>query len=540
MPVAFGLALLSGCDGSDSARLTADENSLARIEKQLAARAEGKQPARSTTEAQLERTSARPDGKAVVRVEKPVHDFGTRWGGLTLQHSFAVTNAGNTTLKIVKVRPNRGCALAEAYPKELAPGQSGTFSFTLDTKLLRGSYVKTIQILSNDPDQGELTLTLRGMAREYVDVFPVAALFGIIAGDETKSKVLKITNNTREPLEVTLGTVKPEGKFRFELEEKRPGQEFELRVTTIPPLPRGTPLNATVTLHTNVEARKTVEVRALGRVAERLDVYPKIVTMVKREGTETLHGTVRFTNYGDIPVELLDATVDDLNIAVKITRPTTGKAYTITLQAPASAGIPVTGRTLTLVSDDSEKPLIDVPVRIHRSAGTSSTAGRTAQKTPGKPRRRPALDMMGKEAPAFSLATRDGDPISNVEFSRSRATVLNFFAPDCGFCKRQIPQLEFVRSEFEAEGVRFVNISETMRKVYTNDEVVAVMKSLGVQLELAHDPGNKVGRLFKVVSYPTMFVVGPEGKIEHVNIGAKPNLDETLKTQLEGILRGSS
>ena len=82
MPVAFGLALLSGCDSSDSARLTAVENRLARIEKQLAARAEEKQPARSTTEAQPERTSARQGGKAVVRVEKPVHDFGTTWGGL--------------------------------------------------------------------------------------------------------------------------------------------------------------------------------------------------------------------------------------------------------------------------------------------------------------------------------------------------------------------------------------------------------------------------------------------------------------------------
>lgn len=148
--------------------------------------------------------------------------------------------------------------------------------------------------------------------------------------------------------------------------------------------------------------------------------------------------------------------------------------------------------------------------------------------------------MVGKEAPAFSLATRDGDPISNVEFSRSRATVLNFFAPNCGFCKRQIPKLETVRSEFEAKGVRFVNISETMRKVYTNDEVVAVIKSLGVRLELAHDPGNKVGRLFKAVSYPTMFVVGPDGKIKHVNIGATANIDATLKSQLGGILGGSS
>ena len=46
--------------------------------------------------------------------------------------------------------------------------------------------------------------------------------------------------------------------------------------------------------------------------------------------------------------------------------------------------------------------------------------------------------------------------------------------------------------------------------------------------------------VFKAVSYPTMFVVGPDGKIKHVNIGATANIDATLKSQLGGILGGSS
>ena len=73
--------------------------------------------------------------------------------------------------------------MAGPYPKELAPGQSGTFSFTLDTKLLRGNYAKTVKVLSNDPVKGELTLTLRGFARNYVDVFPASAIFGKIVGE---------------------------------------------------------------------------------------------------------------------------------------------------------------------------------------------------------------------------------------------------------------------------------------------------------------------------------------------------------------------
>ena len=62
------------------------------------------------------------------------------------------------------------------------------------------------------------------------------------------------------------------------------------------------------------------------------------------------------------------------------------------------------------------------------------------------------------------------------------------------------------------------------------------MRSLASNLEVAIDKDNKVGKLFNATSYPTMCVINGKGKIEHVTIGAKANIDEILRTQLEALV----
>jgi len=82
-----------------------------------------------------------------------------------------------------------------------------------------------------------------------------------------------------------------------------------------------------------------------------------------------------------------------------------------------------------------------------------------------------------------------------------------------------------------------VNVSQKMgEKEFSNDEITDVFKGVGSRLELAKDLGNQVGQLYKAVSFPTMVVVNRDGKIEHVNIGAQPDLDKSLKTQLDALI----
>jgi len=170
--------------------------------------------------------------------------------------------------------------------------------------------------------------------------------------------------------------------------------------------------------------------------------------------------------------------------------------------------------------------------RILRDLNTLKNSGarKAATKRPS------ATDFVGKQAPKFSLTTTAGVPVSNEEFAPYPVTVLNFVAPNCGYCARQIPKVNEVRAQYEPAGVRFVNISETMRKKYTTEEAVNVYTQMGSQIEIAIDKDNAVAKLFNATGYPTLCVINDKGKVEHVTIGAKDNIDEILIGQLDALL----
>lgn len=164
----------------------------------------------------------------------------------------------------------------------------------------------------------------------------------------------------------------------------------------------------------------------------------------------------------------------------------------------------------------------------------------TSAPTPSEIARRPALGMIGKTAPEFSLTLGDGRAIATDNLDDHPATVLDFVAANCGFCRRQIPVLETVRPQYEARGVRFAVVGQTMRKEFTREELEGVLQQLGSHAPLAHDPKNDVGKKFRVTSYPTLVVLGKDGRIVDVIIGAKQNLADLLSQRLDGMLATES
>ena len=146
------------------------------------------------------------------------------------------------------------------------------------------------------------------------------------------------------------------------------------------------------------------------------------------------------------------------------------------------------------------------------------------------------MGMIGQPAPQYLLQTVDGTIVSNAELEFHPATVLNFFAPNCPHCKRQIPNVEKIRRRYEPMGVRFINIGEKMRKQFSPDETLGVLAELGANMELAMDPGNLVGQRFKATGFPCLFVIRPDGVIDHVVIGNKADIEEVVASRLESLL----
>lgn len=464
-----------------------------------------------------------------IAVDEAVRDFGTIWSGPLLRHEFVIRNDGKSPLEITKVRPACGCTVAGSYPKTIAPGESGRFPFTIDSSKLRSRFEKPITISSNDPATPDLLLKLAGDCKRYVEVTPPSANFTKVVGAETREQKITLTNNSEQPIQMKLEPLAEGSRFAAELSEKTPGNVYELTVRMNPPYQVGT-WRDQVKVSTNHETFKQFDIPVLAVVPERLELQPAEVTIpaaIAGKPAASSKRVLRFNNYGDRPAKVLEAAAADERLKVTVAEQVPGKAYNIEVEWPAEYAPPEHGTMITLKTDDPDKPTISVPVK----------SARVAINDPQQQEPRGAATMIGKPAPAFTLKTTEGKTVTNADLS-GKVGVLNFFAVNCPHCKKQMPRIESLRTRFEDKGVRFINVCQTMRKAFTDEEVINTVKGINVHAELAIDSGNTVGPLFLATSFPTMVLIGKSGTIEAVNSGNMADLETRLAGQLDALVAG--
>lgn len=471
----------------------------------------------------------------IIQVDSKVVDLGSVWAGDQLHATFRIKNVGGDTLQIKDIEEKCDCTVAGDYPKTLEPGEAGELPFTLDTAKLPRKFERKVIVVTNDPTVPKYELKLRGEVKPLFEISPKSkqVRFVIPPGQFPKPKTFSISNAGPKPLELSIDPSSDYAKFDFQLAETQPGQKFEVRVSPKPPFKPGSKVGS-VKLKTNTSSIKTISLRAVSTVLDRLDVQPKVLAILSgSKKSKAVVRPIRVKNYGKTPARVLEATVDDPDLEVQsIKEEKAGKSYVVYLKIPPKYSPPAKGRTLTIKTDDAQKPTLSVPIR------------RIARR---KPRVRPAELMVGKPAPPFSIKMDDGGSLSNSVLGDA-ITVLNFVALNCPHCKKQMPKVESIRKDYERKGVRFVTVTQTMRKKYFSDEAaLEQLGKLGITSNIVIDPGkdpekpkNTIGPIFKATSYPTMVVLGKSGKIEAVNVGNKKNLEERMTAQLDALLAGKT
>ncbi|MEI6696384.1 MAG: DUF1573 domain-containing protein [Bacteroidota bacterium] len=90
------------------------------------------------------------------------YEFGEVKAGVKIQHDFVFTNNGKTDLVIRKVKSNCECAIVSTDKNLLKPGESSKIRCLFNTEGLEGDQQKTITVISNDPLQSSILLSLIG------------------------------------------------------------------------------------------------------------------------------------------------------------------------------------------------------------------------------------------------------------------------------------------------------------------------------------------------------------------------------------------
>ena len=99
-------------------------------------------------------------------VDNPIYNFGEVLKGSLVIHTFTLTNVGDETLTINRVRTSCGCTTTTLSNTSLAPGESVGLEAVFDTWGYGGRVLKSIFVETNDPDTPRLTLRLTGVVKE--------------------------------------------------------------------------------------------------------------------------------------------------------------------------------------------------------------------------------------------------------------------------------------------------------------------------------------------------------------------------------------
>ena len=165
------------------------------------------------------------------------------------------------------------------------------------------------------------------------------------------------------------------------------------------------------------------------------------------------------------------------------------------------------------------------------------------QNQPQQKRERPAEKLLGKPAPQHSATTTEGKEIQ-IGGTQDKPQVLFFYASWCGYSKRAMPGMETLHQDYKDKGVDVISISlderGTSKRARTEEQTLAQFQEAKCTMPLILDNEKKIGKDFKVQSFPNLFVVGKSGTIESVHIGAKAGLEKTVAAELDVLLQGKT
>lgn len=137
---------------------------------------------------------------------------------------------------------------------------------------------------------------------------------------------------------------------------------------------------------------------------------------------------------------------------------------------------------------------------------------------------------VGNQAPDFSLADLDGNPIHLADL-RGRPVIVNFWASWCGPCVEEFPLLSEAAVRHADEGLAVIGIVWRDRSEAARE----FMARNGASWVAAMDPGERVGREYGILGPPETYFIGRDGTIVARQIGqiTAASLDEKLAAIIE-------
>jgi hypothetical protein len=306
--------------------------------------------------------SAREPSGAKIQFAEMLFDFGKVNGGEVVRHDFVFTNTGTAALEITDVRPGCGCTAAGTWDRQVQPGKTGVIPLQFNSTGFSGTVTKSATVTCNDHGQSNVVLQLKSTVWKPFDVMPAMTVFNVSSESQTNEiRVVRLVSNLEEPVELS-ELQSTNRSLLAELKTIRPGKEFELRLTAVPPFTSNTTFE-TVSVKTSSPRMPLLNVNAYIMVQQPIFVAPNQITLPVGRLSAGLSSSVKILNKGTNSLVLSDASVNSPGTEVRLQEIQPGQVFSLMVNFPAGFQ-PNPGENIevTVKSNHRRFPLIKIPV----------------------------------------------------------------------------------------------------------------------------------------------------------------------------------
>ena len=308
---------------------------------------------------------ARAQGRADLQFESRQFDFGFAGQNRDVIYQFAFSNAGTEPLVIKAVKSSCACLVSLTTSSKIDPGGRGAIKVVCKTGKGIGQIAEIIRVQSNDPDEPEIQLKIRGVVKAEFALDPEFLSLGNVERGAPVSKVLRLIDLGAGRLETPRVEV-ADKYFSSEVAryDEGPLKGFLIQVALKPDAPVGR-FALPLTLHTRLPRHPRIDVPITGNILGRIRANPGSLLLGQVTGDALSKTRVRVTAIDKTDFKVSAVSVTPPVLRAELQHDETGGGYEVVLRTSDRLRTGPFAARLMIRTDDREQPEIEVPVRGH-------------------------------------------------------------------------------------------------------------------------------------------------------------------------------
>lgn len=141
-----------------------------------------------------------------------------------------------------------------------------------------------------------------------------------------------------------------------------------------------------------------------------------------------------------------------------------------------------------------------------------------------------AIEKIGEEAPKYSLRSIKGNRFKSKDIIGKKVVVFNFWFTTCSPCKREIPQLNKLKSKYSEDDVVFIAVA--LDQEY---KIEKFLRQNPFKYDIVED-GRWLASKFGVSLYPTNIIIDKNGNFQFFKSGFKTDITEAMSYKIDKLL----